>query len=93
MRRRCILGSFLWTCASITRSSKGHSATWLRKADAPLVISWRMRSPGTSRKLEELRGALDARYNELKAGRVRVIDAETAANTLTARSEERRNGA
>jgi predicted DNA-binding protein len=48
---------------------------------------------GYFEELEELRGALDARYDELKAGGVRLIGAETAVNTLRAKSEERRSGA
>lgn len=47
---------------------------------------------GYFEELGTLRSTLDARYDELKAGRVQLIDGEKAFNTLKAKSDERRNG-
>jgi predicted DNA-binding protein len=40
--------------------------------------------------LAEIRGTLDGRYDDIKSGRVRPIDAEEAFNRIRTKSEYRR---
>lgn len=72
---------------STTRNSKEHSATRLRKAERAADDLMEDGLPGDFEELGKLRSTLDARYVELKAGRVQLIDGETACNTLKARAK------
>ena len=45
---------------------------------------------GYLQELTELRGTLDARYDDLKSGRVKAIDGEAAFADLRRKSQERR---
>lgn len=47
---------------------------------------------GYLKELRETREMLDARYDDLKSGRVKATDGETAFNELRRRSRERRPG-
>jgi predicted transcriptional regulator len=42
--------------------------------------------------LDEVRGMLDARYDDLKSGRVKPVDGETAFAGLRRKSKQRRAG-
>lgn len=42
--------------------------------------------------LVQVRSTLDARYDEIKSGRVRPVDGEDAFNRLRSKSENRRRG-
>ena len=47
---------------------------------------------GYFEELAGLRSTLDSRYDDLKSGRVQLVDGEDAFARLKAKSDERRNG-
>jgi predicted transcriptional regulator len=46
---------------------------------------------GYLKELGEMRQTLDSRYDDLKSGRVKAIDGETAFSQLRTKSQERRS--